>query len=200
MATQGPRKKQRTSATGLGERQHEDEVAVITGGARGLGLAIATRLLEKGAKVVLLDLNETALKDTVTGLQAQGLSSVSFKALDVSDEKQVTLAFAAVHQEHSRIDILVQSAGITGKTGIKTHEVDPAGPAALPHSILGNGAQYCFPSAEQILIGFCLSTPRPSFCAAAPSSRSCCTGITGESSTSPALLARRGTLECLRVR
>jgi 2-dehydro-3-deoxy-L-rhamnonate dehydrogenase (NAD+) len=90
-----------------------EQVAIITGAASGLGLAIATKLHAEGAQVALLDLNEAAL----------GPGTVSF-AVDLTKEDQVAKVVDQIAEKFGRIDILVNSAGVTGATNIKSHEVD----------------------------------------------------------------------------
>ena len=87
-----------------------DQVAIITGAASGLGLAIAKKLHAEGAQVVALDLNESSLP-------------VSF-AVDLTKEDQVANVVNQIAERFGRIDILVNSAGVTGATNIKSHEVD----------------------------------------------------------------------------
>ncbi len=87
-----------------------EQVAIVTGAASGLGLAIATKLRDEGAQVVALDLNEASLP-------------VSF-AVDLTKEDQVANVVNQVGEKFGRIDILVNSAGVTGATNIKSHEVD----------------------------------------------------------------------------
>src|SRR5690348_9509719 len=87
-----------------------EQVAIVTGAASGLGLAIATRLHAEGAQVVALDLNEARLP-------------VSF-AVDLTKEDQVASVVDQIAERFGRIDILVNSAGVTGATNIKSHEVD----------------------------------------------------------------------------
>ena len=89
------------------------QVAVVTGAASGLGLAIAQRLHEQGAQVASLDLNEA------TGI------GVGFK-VDLTNEANVESVINQIGERFGRIDILVNSAGITGRTNIKSHEVATA--------------------------------------------------------------------------
>jgi NAD(P)-dependent dehydrogenase (short-subunit alcohol dehydrogenase family) len=86
--------------------------AIVTGGAQGIGLAIANRLLISGASVSLWDVDEQLLSAAANGLQAQGkLHSCS---VDVTDADAVRQAVSATAQALSRIDLLVTSAGIAG--------------------------------------------------------------------------------------
>jgi 3-oxoacyl-[acyl-carrier protein] reductase len=98
-------------------------VAVITGGAQGIGHAVARRMLDSGAAVVLWDVHEARLAQAHTTLAAQG--QVSAVAVDVSDEASVGAAAQATLAAHGRVDILVNSAGITGGNA-RTWELSPA--------------------------------------------------------------------------
>jgi NAD(P)-dependent dehydrogenase (short-subunit alcohol dehydrogenase family) len=82
--------------------EFEGLVAVVTGGASGIGLATATALRDRGARVAVLDLNPAELPEGLTGFQA-----------DVSDRASVDAAIAAVADEFGAIDIVVNSAGIS---------------------------------------------------------------------------------------
>ncbi len=84
-------------------------VAVITGGARGIGLAIARRAEESGATVALWDMDAQAGAEA-----AAALSQASSHALDLTDESAIGEALKATLVAHGRIDILVNNAGITG--------------------------------------------------------------------------------------
>src|SRR5262245_11563858 len=102
--------------------EFEGQVAVVTGAASGLGLAIAKKLAGEGAQVALLDLNENALAEAVS---AVGPNAVSFP-IDLTNETQVNNVVAQIAERFGRVDVLVNSAGVTGKTNIKSHEVDTA--------------------------------------------------------------------------
>ena len=82
------------------------KVAWITGGGSGIGLAAAQALKDAGAKVVISGRSEKTLRHP-------GLEAI---ALDVSDRKAVAKTAASILKKHGRIDILVNSAGITGAT------------------------------------------------------------------------------------
>lgn len=96
-----------------------EQVAVITGGADGLGYALATRLSSQGAHVALFDRDESKL-EAARGVLGDQCSTF---AVDVTDPASVGAAVAELIAQKSRVDILVNCAGITGQTGIKSHEV-----------------------------------------------------------------------------
>lgn len=100
--------------------QFQDQVAIITGGANGIGFAVAQKLVSEGAKVVLVDQLKPALTKAVKQLGAAASSVV----LNVTDEAAVAKAINKIAKQHGRIDILVNCAGVTGKTNVKTHEVE----------------------------------------------------------------------------
>jgi 3-oxoacyl-[acyl-carrier protein] reductase len=99
-----------------------DRVAVITGGARGIGYAAAERALRSGASVVLWDLDGARSEIAVRELSALG--TVSSDLVELSDAGAVQSATHATLGRHGRIDILVNNAGITGGNG-PTWELDP---------------------------------------------------------------------------
>src|SRR5436190_7539333 len=96
------------------------QVAIITGAASGLGFSIAQRLANEGAKVAMCDMQKGPLNKAAKRI---GANARAFQ-LDVTDESQVAKVVKKIAKEFGRIDILINSAGVTGKTGIKTHEVD----------------------------------------------------------------------------
>ena len=86
--------------------------AVVTGGAAGIGFAIAQRLVQSGARVSLWDRDEKTLARAASDLGAETHAHTA--RLDVSDEADVARACAETVKAMGRIDILVCSAGITG--------------------------------------------------------------------------------------
>jgi NAD(P)-dependent dehydrogenase (short-subunit alcohol dehydrogenase family) len=97
-------------------------VAVITGAARGIGFAIARRMLQSAAAVALWDVDGERLEAARRELSTLG--SVSAHCVDITDARSVDAAAAATASAHRRIDILVNNAGITGGNGL-TWEIDP---------------------------------------------------------------------------
>ncbi len=98
-------------------------VAVITGGAQGIGYATAERMLASGANVVLWDIDAARLDQAVATLASRG--PVSADHVELTEEDSVAAAAAATLARHGRIDILVNNAGITGGNA-PTWELDPA--------------------------------------------------------------------------
>jgi NAD(P)-dependent dehydrogenase (short-subunit alcohol dehydrogenase family) len=96
----------------------KEQVAVITGAASGIGLAVAKRLIQGEARVVLIDINKEALEKSL----AVSRSRQCFLAL-ISRNRLSVKAIDTAASEWGRIDILINCAGITGVTNIKSHEV-----------------------------------------------------------------------------
>jgi 3-oxoacyl-[acyl-carrier protein] reductase len=90
-----------------------DRVAIVTGGGRGIGRAIAVRLARGGAKVALMDVLEEPMAETVKLCTEAGSPLVKAYKLDVTDEEAVEKTVEAVNEEFGSIDILVNNAGIT---------------------------------------------------------------------------------------
>jgi 2-dehydro-3-deoxy-L-rhamnonate dehydrogenase (NAD+) len=89
--------------------------AIVTGGAQGIGYAAAQRLLASGASVVLWDVEAAALDKAVASLKPAG--QVRAAVVDITDEASIAKAVAALIGEASRIDILINNAGIAGGNG-----------------------------------------------------------------------------------
>ncbi len=94
----------------------ENRVAVITGGSRGIGYAVAERTLRSGGTVCLWDVDAAQLDLARASLSTLG--GVSTQVVDVSDEAAVRHATLDTAERHGRIDILVNNAGITGGNAV----------------------------------------------------------------------------------
>ena len=90
----------------------KNRTAIVTGAAKGLGLAIAERFLDSGAAVSMWDMDDAALKKEAARIGAKGKTHIA--VVDVTDEAQVESAAKAVLATLGRIDILVNNAGIAG--------------------------------------------------------------------------------------
>ena len=98
-------------------------VAIVTGGAQGIGHAICERLLQSGAQVVIWDIDAGQLDAACAALSKLG--PVGGQVVELTDDSAVDAATAMTMAAHGRIDILVNNAGITGGNAT-TWELDPA--------------------------------------------------------------------------
>ncbi|MBZ0293640.1 MAG: SDR family oxidoreductase [Anaerolineae bacterium] len=97
------------------ENRFQDQVAIITGGASGIGEAVARRLAAENARVTLFDVDEKRLETAAASMSGQ----VETAVVNVGSEDAVRDAVAAVAAKHGRLDIVVNSAGIVGPTSTK---------------------------------------------------------------------------------
>ena len=97
----------------------QDQVGIITGAASGLGAAIAHKLSKEGVKLALVDKDKKGLEK----IKALLSNESDIYVIDITSESEVEKLIESVGERFGRIDILVNSAGITGKTNIKSHEV-----------------------------------------------------------------------------
>lgn len=97
----------------------QDVAAVVTGGASGLGGAVANQLAKAGAKVTIFDLN--AELGEAKALEVDGF----FQAVDVTDENQVAVALNAADKKHGTARILVNCAGIAPPAKVINRDGDP---------------------------------------------------------------------------
>ena len=97
-------------------------VAIVTGGARGIGYAVAQRILQSGGVVSIWDVDEEALERARSTLSAFG--EVARVALELTKDVDVQAAVRATVERFGRIDVLINNAGITGGNG-PTWELDP---------------------------------------------------------------------------
>jgi sorbitol-6-phosphate 2-dehydrogenase len=132
------------------ENELKDKVAIVTGAAQGLGEAIAHRLAEEGAAVVVADINidkAQAVADSI--IKEHGSRSIAVQA-DVTDEKSVEKMVRAAVEKFARLDILVSNAGI-----LKAHDI-----AEFPYEdwkrvldVNLNGYFLCAREAAKVMIG-----------------------------------------------
>ena len=99
--------------------QWENRVCIITGAASGLGFAIAARLSAYKVKLALFDRDKDKLLIASNKLNCEN----EIYNLDITNEAAVRVAVAETARKFGKIDILVNSAGITGETNIKSHEI-----------------------------------------------------------------------------
>ena len=97
----------------MGVQDFSGRVALVTGGGSGLGQAAARLLAERGAKVVVADVNDDGGADTVKQCEAAG-GEATFVHTDVTDEQQVAAAIATAVDTWGRLDAALNNAGTTG--------------------------------------------------------------------------------------
>ena len=90
----------------------QDKVALITGGASGIGLATAKRLASEGARIVVVDLKQENIDKALPEVKAAGAPDVWGCACDVSDEKRVETAVQGALARFERLDVVVNNAGL----------------------------------------------------------------------------------------
>jgi len=98
-----------------------NQIAIVTGGADGLGRATAQKLITKGATVCLFDVNQDKLRQAAEELGPK----CHWKVTNVTSSDAVSKSVAETVNAIGNPTILVNCAGITGQTNIKGHEVDP---------------------------------------------------------------------------
>jgi NAD(P)-dependent dehydrogenase (short-subunit alcohol dehydrogenase family) len=99
----------------------KDKVALITAGASGMGRAGAEAFAREGAHVIVVDVNETAAKETVDGIQAAGGSAVA-EVVDVRDLGALKALADRVTAEHGKLHVLYNNVGIPGAAGLDLTE------------------------------------------------------------------------------
>lgn len=99
----------------------ENKVAVVTGGALGIGRAICLALAEEGAKVAVTDIADDEGKEVVRAIESAG-GVANYWRVDTGSEDNVRQAFAQIAEQFGSIDVLVNNAGIAG-VNKPTHEI-----------------------------------------------------------------------------
>ena len=100
-----------------------DSVAVVTGGASGIGKGIVGALLRHGAKVVIADIEQSAIDETVAEMSAHG--DVTGIRTDITDEASVKALADAVYERHGKVNLLYNNAGVTSGGGGKPWQQEP---------------------------------------------------------------------------
>lgn len=95
-----------------------NKIAIVTGGASGIGRGIAYRLGQEKARVLILDNNEQALDEAVTHFNESNIQVKSYLT-DISDEGQVIKTINDIEKEWQQVDVMVHAAGIVGPTSTK---------------------------------------------------------------------------------
>jgi NAD(P)-dependent dehydrogenase (short-subunit alcohol dehydrogenase family) len=101
----------------MNQNRFSGRAAVVTGGASGIGLATARRLLAEGASVMIGDYNETTGTSAANSLRAEGYQAVLFQQTDVSREANVERLMKGTQEAFGRLDIVFNNAGIGGAIG-----------------------------------------------------------------------------------
>ena len=86
-------------------------VAIVTGGAQGFGLAVSERFIEAGAKVIIWDIDEEAIKKALEKVNSENLS---YQIVDVSNFENINKSLSEIENKHGKIDIFINNAGIAG--------------------------------------------------------------------------------------
>ena len=110
-------------ATVLQDIVISDSVAVLTGGASGIGKGIVGALLRHGAKVVIADIEQSAIDETVAEMSAHG--DVTGIRTDITDEASVKALADAVYERHGKVNLLYNNAGVTSGGGGKPWQQEP---------------------------------------------------------------------------
>jgi NAD(P)-dependent dehydrogenase (short-subunit alcohol dehydrogenase family) len=97
------------------DRRFQGKVAVITGGAGGIGRATAVRLATEGAKVAVVDVSKTGLADSVRAVEGAGGTAIAIEA-DVTRDADVARYVERARSELGRVDCFFNNAGILGET------------------------------------------------------------------------------------
>lgn len=99
----------------------KDKVALVTAGASGMGRAGAEAFAREGAHVVVVDMNETAAKETVAGIEAEG-GSAAYAVVDVRDLGALKELADGVTRDHGKLHVLYNNVGIPGAAGLELTE------------------------------------------------------------------------------
>lgn len=135
----------------------KEKVAIVTGGASGIGLATVEAFLKKGAKVILSDVNEKAGKKAIENLKSLG--EVAFVYADVSKENDIENLVKKTVEKFGRLDVLFNNAGIgvMAPTHTLSYE-DYHKVVAINQDSIFFGAKYAVPEMKKIGGGVIINT------------------------------------------
>ena len=102
----------------------DGRVAIVTGGASGIGLATCRRLGSEGARVIVADLDASAARAAEASVRAAGAPEAIGQACDVSKEEEVAATVALAMQRFGRLDVIVNNAGLMVFKPLEQHTVD----------------------------------------------------------------------------
>jgi len=100
---------------------YKEKVIVVTGGAGGIGSHLAREFSERGAKLVLLDVNSARLHNVLNSLTGSGHHSIT---LDLTDRKAIASAISSISKTYGRIDVLIPNAAITTTDRFDERSID----------------------------------------------------------------------------
>ncbi|WP_409367962.1 SDR family NAD(P)-dependent oxidoreductase [Lysinibacillus sp. 38-6] len=102
----------------------DGKIAVVTGGASGIGLATAKLLSQVGTRTIILDINQQKGKETEKNLRAEGLD-IEFVKCDVTNSEECQRVAQLIEEKHGKVDVLFNNAGIIRrKTVVELDESD----------------------------------------------------------------------------
>jgi len=124
--------------------EFQDQVAIITGAARGIGEATAWAFAKRGAISVIVDINAEGAKKVASEINTKGFKAVAY-AVDVSDKDAVNATVEDVFQKFGRIDILVNNAYISGGYALVTETTQETWDKVIAVNLTGyfNFARAC---------------------------------------------------------
>jgi len=128
----------------------EDEVALVTGAASGLGAQLALAMAEAGADVVCLDVDSAGLERTAEAVRAVGRAALT-RTCDVTDEKAVAAAFSAAAASFGRLDVMFNNAGIVDRPIELLHETKTESWRAVM-SVNLDGVYFCAREALKTMV------------------------------------------------
>lgn len=142
---------------------HLQKVAIVSGGASGIGLAMSEHFVSEGYHVAIFDVNQEAAQDVISSItSANPQAKVIFKLCDVSSWQNQAQNFKDIHSEFGRIDVVCANAGISekGASAIASIENDePLEPNLKIMDVNLSGVIYCECPACMCSVG-CLRNKR----------------------------------------